>query len=206
MIAYDLVGLKYYVCRCSTFQVISNPIYFLRHYGVIFCIKLHYKSRAASEHKLKCSWLCHFSWSLLWLINASRAITSCSERPWSSFNQSVSPRFLELFAAQCRGWGAAAAPPAWTGCMPCSLCSDIWHLHLGWVLLSPRWAPHVESSSPQQGNNPQARQVVLFYFWIILYIVQYIKIQSTPKNFTVSKGSDYSLGHLYTKVPFSSIA
>lgn len=91
MIAYDLVGLKYYVCRCSTFQVISNPIYFLRHYGVIFCIKLQYKSRAASEHKLKCSWLCHFSWSLLWLINASGAITSRSERPWSSFNQSVSP-------------------------------------------------------------------------------------------------------------------
>lgn len=55
-------------------------------------------------------------------------------------------------------------------------------------------------------NNSQACQVGLFYFWIILYIVQYIKIQSTQKKFTVSKGSDYSLGHLYAKVPSSSIA
>ena len=91
---YDLVGLKYYVCRCITFQVISNPIYFLRHYGVIFCMKLQYKSWAVSEHKLKCSWLCHFSWSLLWLINATRAIMFFNMRLRSSFNPNVSLIFL----------------------------------------------------------------------------------------------------------------
>lgn len=112
MIAYDLVGLKYYVCRCSTFQVISNPIYFLWHYGVIFCIKLQYKSRAASEHKLKCSWLCHFSWSLLWLINASGAITSRSERPWSSFNQSVSPLISGTLCISVQGMRSSCSTPS----------------------------------------------------------------------------------------------
>lgn len=78
---------------------------------------------------------------------------------------------------------------------------------------SPRPVPPEQLRSPghiahqpRRWKNSQACQVGLFYFWIILYIVQYIKIQSTQKKFTVSKGSDYSLGHLYTKVPSSSIA
>lgn len=48
-------------------------------------------------------------------------------------------------------------------------------------------SPSPAARWPHRRNNSQACQVGLVYFWIILYIVQYIKIQSTQKKFTVSK-------------------
>lgn len=64
-------------------------------------------------------------------------------------------------------------------------------------------------SVPMRAWNSQNVILVLLQFRIILYIVQYIKILSTKKKikkFTVSKGSDYHLGHIILVVPSSSIA